>query len=80
MGRQGFKCIQCKLLVHKKCHKAVNQSCTSELVEPVVRDDHNGETQTTSTPNNELITDLRERDYPEPPPDVTGNDNVLNFP
>ncbi|XP_050294950.1 atypical protein kinase C-like [Anthonomus grandis grandis] len=30
LGRQGFKCIHCKLLVHKKCHKAVNISCTNE--------------------------------------------------
>lgn len=30
LGRQGFKCIQCKLLVHKKCHKAVNIICTNE--------------------------------------------------
>ena len=21
LGRQGFKCIRCKLLIHKKCHK-----------------------------------------------------------
>ena len=21
LGRQGFKCIQCKILIHKKCHK-----------------------------------------------------------
>ncbi|XP_078039117.1 protein kinase C iota type isoform X1 [Augochlora pura] len=29
LGRQGFKCIQCKLLVHKKCHKVVRKSCLS---------------------------------------------------
>uniref|UniRef100_T1J7C8 protein kinase C n=1 Tax=Strigamia maritima TaxID=126957 RepID=T1J7C8_STRMM len=27
LGRQGFKCITCKLLVHKKCHKLVKLSC-----------------------------------------------------
>ncbi|TGZ32552.1 Protein kinase C [Temnothorax longispinosus] len=29
LGRQGFKCIQCKLLVHKKCHKVVRMPCLS---------------------------------------------------
>lgn len=72
LGRQGFKCIQCKLLVHKKCHKAVNKPCTTEHQEPVVREDHNGEAQAISTPVNEIIPDIRERDFPEPPPDVTG--------
>lgn len=38
MGRQGFKCIQCKLLVHKKCHKLVQKSCSSEHVEPIIKD------------------------------------------
>ncbi|XP_053378574.1 atypical protein kinase C-like [Mercenaria mercenaria] len=27
LGRQGFKCIQCKLLVHKRCHKLVKIQC-----------------------------------------------------
>ncbi|KAG1693507.1 Atypical protein kinase C [Nymphon striatum] len=27
LGRQGFKCVTCKLLVHKKCHKLVKISC-----------------------------------------------------
>lgn len=35
LGRQGFKCIQCKLLVHKKCHKLVQKPCSNELVEPI---------------------------------------------
>lgn len=35
LGRQGFKCIQCKLLVHKKCHKLVQKPC-NEQAEPVL--------------------------------------------
>lgn len=27
LGRQGYKCINCKLLVHKKCHKLVTTEC-----------------------------------------------------
>lgn len=34
LGRQGFKCIQCKLLVHKKCHKLVQKPCTTDHGEP----------------------------------------------
>uniref|UniRef100_A0A336MBT7 CSON014807 protein n=1 Tax=Culicoides sonorensis TaxID=179676 RepID=A0A336MBT7_CULSO len=48
LGRQGFKCIQCKLLVHKKCHKLVQKPCSNEHVEPIMakeRDDVNGEVQ-----------------------------------
>ncbi|XP_058462263.1 atypical protein kinase C isoform X1 [Malaya genurostris] len=41
LGRQGFKCIQCKLLVHKKCHKLGNKPCSNEHVEPVFKErDH----------------------------------------
>uniref|UniRef100_A0A182N9P1 Protein kinase C n=1 Tax=Anopheles dirus TaxID=7168 RepID=A0A182N9P1_9DIPT len=38
LGRQGFKCIQCKLLVHKKCHKLGNKPCSNEHVEPVFKE------------------------------------------
>ena len=31
LGRQGFKCTECKLLVHKKCHKLQNIHCNIEL-------------------------------------------------
>ncbi|XP_046343413.2 protein kinase C iota type-like isoform X1 [Haliotis rufescens] len=34
LGRQGFKCIQCKLLVHKRCHKLVKKACGGP-VEPL---------------------------------------------
>lgn len=44
LGRQGFKCIQCKLLIHKKCHKLGKKTCTND---PVVSDDTNGDSQTT---------------------------------
>ncbi|KAK3915083.1 Atypical protein kinase C [Frankliniella fusca] len=63
LGRQGFKCIQCKLLVHKKCHKLVSKPCSNEHVEPVSRDDSNG------TPTSDLAQD---KEFPDPPGDLTG--------
>eukprot|EP00914_Ancora_sagittata_P001094 GHVO01002859.1.p1 GENE.GHVO01002859.1~~GHVO01002859.1.p1 ORF type:complete len:544 (-),score=56.88 GHVO01002859.1:366-1997(-) len=33
LGRQGYKCINCKLLVHKKCHKLIKMTC-GQQVEP----------------------------------------------
>ncbi|XP_066259766.1 atypical protein kinase C-like [Euwallacea similis] len=45
LGRQGFKCIQCKLLVHKKCHKAVNIICTNEQnIDNLLCDDRSEDT------------------------------------
>lgn len=31
LGRQGFKCTSCKLLVHKKCHKLKNVPCNTDM-------------------------------------------------
>uniref|UniRef100_A0A4W3GWT5 protein kinase C n=1 Tax=Callorhinchus milii TaxID=7868 RepID=A0A4W3GWT5_CALMI len=31
LGRQGYKCINCKLLVHKRCHKLVPLSCQRHM-------------------------------------------------
>jgi len=31
LGRQGFKCINCKLLVHKKCHKLIKMACGANM-------------------------------------------------
>lgn len=73
LGRQGFKCIQCKLLVHKKCHKAVHKPCTTEHQDPIVREDHNGEAQALSTPVNEVVQDAKDRHFLEPPSEITGN-------
>ncbi|XP_069691523.1 atypical protein kinase C-like isoform X2 [Periplaneta americana] len=71
LGRQGFKCIQCKLLVHKKCHKLVQKPCSNEQVEPIFKEETNGETPTISTPTSELLPDLKE--FPEPPLDLTSD-------
>uniref|UniRef100_A0A182P1B1 protein kinase C n=1 Tax=Anopheles epiroticus TaxID=199890 RepID=A0A182P1B1_9DIPT len=50
LGRQGFKCIQCKLLVHKKCHKLGNKPCSNEHVEPVFKErDHHDPNDESST-------------------------------
>uniref|UniRef100_A0A8C0JTA7 Protein kinase C iota type n=1 Tax=Canis lupus dingo TaxID=286419 RepID=A0A8C0JTA7_CANLU len=35
LGRQGYKCINCKLLVHKKCHKLVTIECGRHSMPPV---------------------------------------------
>ncbi|CAK1553863.1 unnamed protein product [Leptosia nina] len=62
LGRQGFKCIQCKLLVHKKCHKLVQKPCSNEHVDPIeVKDDANGESALGRAPS------VRSRADPEPP-------------
>ncbi|KAK9970860.1 hypothetical protein ABG768_026766, partial [Culter alburnus] len=49
LGRQGYKCINCKLLVHKRCHKLVSLTCQRHMdpvmpsQEPLVDDDKSGE-------------------------------------
>uniref|UniRef100_A0A8B9L511 Protein kinase C n=1 Tax=Astyanax mexicanus TaxID=7994 RepID=A0A8B9L511_ASTMX len=48
LGRQGYRCINCRLLVHKRCHKLVPLSCQRHMdpvmpsQEPLV-DDKSGE-------------------------------------
>uniref|UniRef100_A0A665X2G3 protein kinase C n=1 Tax=Echeneis naucrates TaxID=173247 RepID=A0A665X2G3_ECHNA len=32
LGRQGFKCINCKLLVHKRCHRLIPRTCQRLMV------------------------------------------------
>ncbi|CAG5033519.1 unnamed protein product [Parnassius apollo] len=65
LGRQGFKCIQCKLLVHKKCHKLVQKPCSNEHVDPVeVKEDANGESALARA------SSVRSRAEPEPLPET----------
>uniref|UniRef100_A0A8D2JF01 Protein kinase C n=1 Tax=Varanus komodoensis TaxID=61221 RepID=A0A8D2JF01_VARKO len=35
LGRQGYKCINCKLLVHKRCHVLVPLTCKRHMVSPL---------------------------------------------
>ena len=28
LGRQGYKCLECKIMVHKRCHKFISQLCS----------------------------------------------------
>ena len=37
LGRQGFKCIRCKLLIHKKCHKLWRSVINPYIYTEVVR-------------------------------------------
>lgn len=51
LGRQGFKCTQCKLLIHKKCHKLIRVACDDQKVreyekENVSRGDRHNESST----------------------------------
>lgn len=32
LGRQGFKCIQCKIAVHKRCHKFLKVVCGAPVI------------------------------------------------
>lgn len=72
LGRQGFKCITCKLLVHKKCHKLVQRPCTNEHAESLLKDEHNGEQTQLINSTIEYVSAV-DKDYHEPPPDVTGD-------
>ncbi|XP_068700546.1 protein kinase C iota type-like isoform X1 [Montipora foliosa] len=31
LGRQGYKCLECKLVVHKKCHKLIKIQCGQQI-------------------------------------------------
>ena len=31
LGRQGYKCLECKIMVHKRCHKFIKSNCDETL-------------------------------------------------
>ncbi|XP_020898457.1 protein kinase C iota type isoform X3 [Exaiptasia diaphana] len=33
LGRSGYKCLECKLVVHKKCHKLIKVQCGQQLMQ-----------------------------------------------
>jgi len=60
LGRQGFKCIQCKLMIHKKCHKLYRVPCDASQVGLMPG--------RSSTRHN--ISDAPSSDITLPPPDL----------
>uniref|UniRef100_A0A8C5EPE4 Protein kinase C n=1 Tax=Gouania willdenowi TaxID=441366 RepID=A0A8C5EPE4_GOUWI len=58
LGRQGYKCINCKLLVHKRCHRLIPQTC-QKLMDPAM-------------PSQEPSSDTKEVDLP--PDDTEDSD------
>ncbi|KAL1491487.1 hypothetical protein ABEB36_012078 [Hypothenemus hampei] len=79
LGRQGFKCIQCKLLVHKKCHKAVNVPCNTEnanryaMPPEISSNRENGDNQTSLTTQEPIQNQGPEEKFDtDTPPDITG--------
>uniref|UniRef100_A0AAR2LRU4 protein kinase C n=1 Tax=Pygocentrus nattereri TaxID=42514 RepID=A0AAR2LRU4_PYGNA len=55
LGRQGYRCINCRLLVHKRCHKLVPLSCQRHM-EPLV-DDKSGDDEVELPPEDPEETD-----------------------
>jgi atypical protein kinase C iota type len=35
LGRSGFRCVDCGMCVHKKCHRLVRRPCTTESLTPL---------------------------------------------
>ncbi|XP_065338621.1 atypical protein kinase C isoform X8 [Cloeon dipterum] len=93
LGRQGFKCNQCKLLVHKKCHKLVQRPCNADQHHEDSRElreeqngggsflpepDYYGHTyRKAGTPTSDLLPDSK--DYHESP-DLTSESVAVEDP
>ncbi len=33
LGKQGYKCLECKIMVHKRCHKFITTECNDFLMQ-----------------------------------------------
>ncbi|XP_028848429.1 protein kinase C zeta type isoform X1 [Denticeps clupeoides] len=62
LGRQGYKCINCKLLVHKRCHKLVPLTCQRHM-DPVM-------------PSQEPQVDEKREEVELPPEDSEDTDGI----
>uniref|UniRef100_A0A665X2S1 protein kinase C n=1 Tax=Echeneis naucrates TaxID=173247 RepID=A0A665X2S1_ECHNA len=60
LGRQGFKCINCKLLVHKRCHRLIPRTC-QRLMDPVM-------------PSQEPPSDAKSEEVDVPPDETEDTD------
>uniref|UniRef100_A0AAQ6A0N6 protein kinase C n=1 Tax=Amphiprion ocellaris TaxID=80972 RepID=A0AAQ6A0N6_AMPOC len=64
LGRQGYKCINCKLLVHKRCHRLIPQTC-QRLMDPVM-------------PSQEPPSDAKSEEVDLPPDDTEDTDGIVD--
>uniref|UniRef100_A0A8C1MRL1 protein kinase C n=1 Tax=Cyprinus carpio TaxID=7962 RepID=A0A8C1MRL1_CYPCA len=51
LGRQGYKCINCKLLVHKKCHKLVTVECGRQVIQNFINQIYISEPELKNVPD-----------------------------
>ncbi|KAG8569034.1 hypothetical protein GDO81_014238 [Engystomops pustulosus] len=58
LGRQGYKCINCKLLVHKRCHILVPLTCRKHMEPPVDDKSDEGENPPEETDGINIIPPL----------------------
>uniref|UniRef100_A0A3Q2DVC0 protein kinase C n=1 Tax=Cyprinodon variegatus TaxID=28743 RepID=A0A3Q2DVC0_CYPVA len=65
LGGQGYKCISCKLLVHKRCHRLLPQTC-QRLMDPVM-------------PSQEPPSDARSEEVDLPPDDAEDTDGLQDI-
>jgi len=72
LGRQGMRCVDCQMCVHKKCHRLVRKPCTTESLTPlyptnvppssqmsVIQDYSNGDHRN----ENEIVSQERKNSY-----------------
>lgn len=59
LGRQGYKCLECKIMVHKKCHKFISLKCGDVLQQQQQQQSH----QVTQT-NMPQMTSLNHQNGP----------------
>ncbi|XP_077435726.1 protein kinase C zeta type [Vanacampus margaritifer] len=66
LGGQGYKCINCKLLVHKRCHRHIPQNC-QRLMDPAM-------------PSQEPPSDAKSEEVDLPLDDTEDTDGRLYLP
>uniref|UniRef100_A0A3B3WY85 protein kinase C n=1 Tax=Poecilia mexicana TaxID=48701 RepID=A0A3B3WY85_9TELE len=66
LGGQGYKCISCKLLVHKRCHRLLPLTC-QRLMDPVM-------------PSQEPPADAKREEVDVPPDDTEDTDGISFLP
>ncbi|KAI6650752.1 aPKC [Oopsacas minuta] len=67
LGRQGFRCTQCKIIVHKRCVKFVRQICDGQVSRP----DGTQVSDRQSSPRDERIRRVRQQPKGNPVFDST---------